>query len=309
MNHKNVTRVSEFFLHGFGSEPEVRRLLFPLFLSTYLLTLLGNGTIISLILSDTKLFQTPMYFFLSHLALADWGFATTVVPKALQNLRSQEKTISYHGCLAQCYFYFFFGNANCCLLGSMAYDRYMAICCPLKYSAISYKRCFQLVTVSWTVAFFHALLYTVLLSRVEFCDPGEIPHFVCEMSSILDVSCSDNTLIDLVVLTEGVVEVLGPFVFIIVSYVFIFYAILKIPSATGKRKAFSTCASHIGVVVLSYSIIAFVYFKPNSKDPEHDKLAAMIYTLVTPTLNPFIYTLRNSEMNAAVKRIFRKHFH
>ncbi|XP_048346617.1 olfactory receptor 1-like [Sphaerodactylus townsendi] len=311
MNHKNITQVSEFFLHGFGVQPEVQRLLFPLFLSMYLFTLLGNGTIILLVHSDMQLFHTPMYFFLSHLALADLGLATAVVPKALQNLWSQKKTISYHGCLAQLYFYIIFGNTDSCLLAFMAYDRYVAICCPLKYSTImSNKRCFQLVTLSWAISFFHSLIYTMLMSRVDFCDPGEIPHFLCDIYPVLDVSCSDTTVIDLLMMTEGVVEVLGQFVLVMMSYVFIFYAIIKMPSATRKRKAFSTCISHICVVVLFYATVSFVYFKPNSKLPERkDMVAAMMYTMVTPLLNPFIYTLRNNEIKAAMKRVFRKHFY
>ncbi|XP_015268659.1 PREDICTED: olfactory receptor-like protein DTMT [Gekko japonicus] len=310
MNHKNTTLVSEFFLRGFSSQPEVETLLFPLFLLMYLLTILGNVTIILLIRCDRHLLQTPMYFFLSHLAVADLGFASTIVPKALQNLLSQRKTISYHGCLAQMFFYIHIGNADSYLLASMAYDRYVAICSPLNYSIVmSHKRCLQLATLSWTITMFHSLIYTFLMSRVEFCDPGEIPHFFCDLYPVLDVSCSDSYLIDLVLMTEGIVEILGPFVLIIISYALIFYSIVKIPSATGKRKAFSTCGSHICVVVMYFGGISFVYFKPNSNLAErHDTWAAMMYTMVNPMVNPFIYSLRNNEMKAAMKRVIRKHF-
>ncbi|XP_060109196.1 olfactory receptor 1L1-like [Heteronotia binoei] len=310
MNHKNITLVSEFLLRGFSSNPEVEKLLFPFFLSMYLLTLLGNITIILLIRSDTQLRQTPMYFFLSHLAVADLAFASTVTPKVLENIISRKKTISYYGCLAQMFANIHIGNADSYLLASMAYDRYVAICCPLNYSTImSHKRCLQLATTSWTITMFHATLYTFLMSRVEFCDPGEIPHFYCDLYPILDISCSDSKVIDLVLLTEGVVEILGPFVLIIISYMFIFYTIIRIPSATGKRKAFSTCGSHICVVVMYFGGISFVYFKPNSNLAERqDTWAAMVYTMVNPMVNPFIYTLRNSEMKAALKRVIKKHF-
>ncbi|XP_060109474.1 olfactory receptor 1J1-like [Heteronotia binoei] len=310
MNHRNTTDVSEFLLQGFPFQPEFQRLLFPLFLSIYLLTFLGNVTIILLIRCDIQLLQTPMYFLLSHLSLADLGFTSTTIPKALVNLLSQKKTISYHGCLAQMYFYVFFGNFDIFLLASMAYDRYVAICCPLHYSAMmSHKRCLQLATVSWVVPTIHSLLYTFLMSRVEFCDPEEIPHFFCDVFPLLSVCCSDTSLIGLTVMTEGVVEVLTPFVFIIVSYALIFYSIMKIPSATGKRKAFSTCGSHICVVLMYFGGISFVYFKPHSKSPGfQDTVATVLYTMVSPMLNPFIYSLRNSEMKAAMKRVIKQRF-
>ncbi|XP_054859225.1 olfactory receptor 1L1-like [Eublepharis macularius] len=311
MNQKNTTRVSEFLLHGFSSQPEVQRVLFLLFLSMYLFNLFGNITIILSIRSDMQLLQTPMYFFLSYLALADLGFATTIVPKTLVNLLSHKKSFTYCGCLTQMFFYIYFGNADSYLLASMAYDRYAAICRPMYYSTtMSHKRCLQLAAVSWTIPFFHSLLYTVLMARVEFCDPGEIRHFICDIYPVLDVSCSDTKVLDLVLLTEGVVEILGPFVFIIISYIFIFDSIIKIPSAIGKRKAFSTCGSHLCVVVLFYGGVSWVYFKPKAKNPGlRDTVATVMYTMAIPMLNPFIYTLRNSEMKSAMKRVIRKHFH
>nr|XP_056714989.1 olfactory receptor 1L3-like [Euleptes europaea] len=311
MDHKNTTQVSEFFLRGFSSEPEDEKLLFPIFLFMYLLTIVGNVTIILLIYSDRHLLQTPMYFFLSHLAVADLGFASSIVPQVLQNLLSQKKTISYHGCLAQMFVAIFIGNADSYILASMAYDRFVAICRPLYYASImNRKRCLQMVTASWTITMFHSSIYTFLMSRVEFCDPGEIPQFFCDLYPVLAVSCSDSYIIDLVLMTEGVVEILGPFVLIIISYAFIFFTIMKIPSAVAKRKAFSTCGSHICVVVMYFGGISFVYFKPNSNlVVRQDTWAAMMYTMVNPMVNPFIYTLRNNEMKAALKRVIKKHFH
>lgn len=311
MNHRNTTDVSEFLLRGFSTQPESQKTLFLLFLCMYLFTLLGNIMIILLIRSDMQLLQAPMYFFLSHLALADLGFTSTTVPKALQNLLSHKKTISYHGCLVQMYFYMFFGNSDSFLLASMAYDRYVAICCPLHYSAImSRQRCLLLATVSWVIPITHSLLYTLLMSRISFCGSGEIPHFFCDIFPVLEVSCSDSNIIEMLLMTEGVVEILGPFVLIVISYACIFHTILKIPSATGKGKAFSTCGSHIAVVVLFYGTVSWVYFKPNSKHVDYkDTVAAVMYTMVNPMLNPFIYSLRNSDMKAATRRFIRKHFH
>ncbi|XP_015268657.1 PREDICTED: olfactory receptor 1L1-like [Gekko japonicus] len=311
MNQKNTTQITEFSLHGFSSQTEVQRVLFLLFLSMYLLNLFGNITIILLIRCDMQLLETPMYFFLSYLAVADMGLATTIIPNALENLLSRKKTISYCGCLTQIFFYIYFGNADSYLLASMAYDRYAAICWPMYYSSMmSRKRCLQLATVSWTIPMIHSSLYTILMARVEFCDPGEIHHFICDIYPVLEVSCSDTSVIDFVLMTEGMVEILGPFVLIIVSYAFIFYSIVKIPSAIGKRKAFSTCGSHISVVVLFYGGVSWVYFKPNAKNPGlQDTVATVMYTMMIPMLNPFIYTLRNSEMKSAMRRVIRRHFY
>lgn len=304
----NTTDVSELLLRGFPTQPEFQGLLFPFFLCMYLLTLLGNITIVLLICLDVHLLQAPMYFFLSHLALADLGFTSTTVPKVLANLLAQKKTISYHACLAQMYFYMSFGNSDSFLLASMAYDRYVAICCPLYYSALmSRKRCLLLAAVSWVIPIIHSFLYTLLMSRISFCDSREIPHFFCDIYPVLDISCSDTSVIEMLLLTEGLVEILGPFVLIVVSYGRIFHTIMKIPSSTGKHKAFSTCGSHMAVVVLFYGTVSWVYFKPHSKNSDRkDTVAAVMYTMVTPMLNPFIYSLRNREIKAAMKRVIRQ---
>ncbi|XP_033029812.1 olfactory receptor 1E5-like [Lacerta agilis] len=311
MSPGNATDFSELFLHGFPTQPEFQGLLFLLFLSMYLLAILGNATIIFLIRSDLQLLHAPMYFFLSNLALADLGFTSTTVPKVLENFLSRKKTISYHACLVQMYFYISFGNSDSFLLASMAYDRYVAICSPLRYSALmSRKRCLLLAAVSWVIPIAHSLLYTILMSHISFCDSREIPHFFCDLYPVLEISCSDSSVIERLLLTEGLVEVLGPFLLIVISYMRIFYTILKIPSNSGKKKAFSTCGSHIAVVVLFYGTVSWVYFKPRSNNSDRkDTVAAVMYTMVTPMLNPFIYSLRNSEMKAAMKRIIRRHFH
>uniref|UniRef100_A0A670JW29 Olfactory receptor n=1 Tax=Podarcis muralis TaxID=64176 RepID=A0A670JW29_PODMU len=303
----NMTYPDGFILQGLVSNQSgYECLLIPGFLFMYLLTLLGNSVIVLLIYRDVRL-SSPMYFFLSHLALADLGFTSTTIPKVLENLLSQKKTISYHACLVQMYFYMSFGNSDSFLLASMAYDRYVAICFPLRYSALmSRKRCLLLATVSWVIPIAHSLLYTILMSHMSFCDSREIPHFFCDLYPVLEISCSDRSVIEMLILTEGSVEVLGPFVLIVISYMGIFYTILKIPSNSGKKKAFSTCGSHIAVVVLFYGTVSWIYFKPRSNNSDRkDTVAAVMYTMVTPMLNPFIYSLRNSEMKAALKRIIR----
>ncbi|XP_028568780.1 olfactory receptor 1J1-like [Podarcis muralis] len=311
MSPGNATDFSELFLRGFPIQPEFQRLLFLLFLSMYLLAFLGNATIIFLIRSDLQLLHAPMYFFLSHLALADLGFISTTIPKVLENLLSQKWTISYHACLVQMYFFMCFGNSDSFLLASMAYDRYVAICFPLRYSALmSRKRCHFLAAVSWAIPIAHSLLYTILMTNISFCDSREIPHFFCDLPSVLEISCSGRSVIEMLIPTEGSVEILGPFVLVVISYMGIFYTILKIPSNSGKKKAFSTCGSHIAVVVLFYGSVSWVYFKPRSNNLDPKKIvAAVMFTMVTPMLNAFIYSLRNSEMKAAMKRIIRHHFH
>uniref|UniRef100_A0A6J0TYE0 Olfactory receptor n=1 Tax=Pogona vitticeps TaxID=103695 RepID=A0A6J0TYE0_9SAUR len=277
----------------------------------YLLTLLGNITVILLICSSAQLLQAPMYFFLFHLALTDVGFTSAITPKTLKNLLSQDKTISYWGCLVQMYFYISFGNSDSFLLASMAWDRYVAICQPLHYSTLmNHRRCLQLAAVSWGIPIAHSLLYTVLLSHLSFCGAREIPHFFCDIIPFLDIACSDTRVIEMLIVTEGVVEILAPFVLIVISYIYIFYTIMKIPSASGKRKAFSTCGSHISMVVLFYGCVSWIYFKPQSKNPDHkDTVAAVMYTMVTPMLNPFIYSFRNSEIKSALQRVIKQQLH
>ncbi|KAJ7317544.1 hypothetical protein JRQ81_003706 [Phrynocephalus forsythii] len=311
MNHRNTTDASRLLLRGFPSHVELQGLLSPLLLSMYLLTLLGNITIIFLICSSVQLRQAPMYFFLCHIALTDVGFTSTITPKTLKNLLSRDKTISSWGCLIQMFFYVSFGNSDSFLLASMAWDRYVAICQPLHYSVLmSRKRCLQLAAVSWGIPMVHSLLYTLLISRFSFCGEREIPHFFCDVWPLLDITCSDTRVIEMLTVTEGVVVVLGPFVLIVISYIYIFYTIMRIPSASGKRKAFSTCGSHMSMVVLFYGSVSWVYFKPHSKKPDHkDMVAAVLYTVVTPMLNPFIYSFRNSEVKTALQRVIKQHFH
>ncbi|XP_048343502.1 olfactory receptor 1361-like [Sphaerodactylus townsendi] len=329
MANENQTGISEFVLLGLSTQPQHQNLFFLLFLSLYLLTLLGNLLIVLLVHLDNRLLHTPMYFFLSQLSLADLGFVSSTVPKILVNLMSPNKTISFSGCLIQMYFFLTFGNTDSFLLACMAYDRYMAICHPLHYATVmSHKRCLILACGSWILSIddelgvFHsqlimgcawlwhlpsALLHTLLTSRLSFCSSWEIPYFFCDVYPLLELSCSSTSLIKVLAQTEGVVDILGPFVLIMISYMHIFCAIMKVPSAAGKRKAFSTCGSHLTIVVLFYGTISCLYFQPTSAySAQKGTITSLLYAVVIPMLNPFIYTLRNYDIKAAIVRLWDK---
>ncbi|XP_066468814.1 olfactory receptor 1F1-like [Tiliqua scincoides] len=308
MGQWNETSPSEFILLGITTRPELQCFFSVLFFSTYLLTLLGNLLIVLLVYWDPSLFHTPMYFFLSNLSLADIGFTSATIPKMLQTLLSESTAISYSGCFTQMYFFFAFANTDNFLLASMAYDRYVAICHPLHYATLmNHKRCLLMAGIPWLVSIVLSLMYTVLASRLSFCVTREIPHFFCDIQPLMRISCSDTKLLQTLVMSEGLIDVSIPFLLIVISYVCIFYAVLRVPSAAGKLKAFSTCGSHLTVVILFYSTLIWVYFQPPSRNAgRKDTVAAIMYTVVTPMLNPFIYTLRNNEIKGAVRRVMSR---
>ncbi|XP_015281451.1 PREDICTED: olfactory receptor 1F1-like [Gekko japonicus] len=302
MEHGNETFVSGFILQGIFNQAGHDGLIFSVLLFMYLLSLLGNLLIVLLIRCNAHLLRTPMYFFLSYLSLADVGLASSIVPITLCNLVSRDKILSYGGCLSQMYFLLAFGNSDNFLLAIMAYDRYLAICRPLHYAALmNIKRCLLMVSGCWLLAFLHSLMYTLMLSRLSFCASREIRHFFCDVNPLIGLSCSDTTPIKMVVMTEGVLDILGPCTLIVVSYGHIFLTVMKIPSSSGKLKAFSTCGSHLAVVILFYGTLIWVYLLPAS---ENKTMASLMYTVVTPMLNPFIYSLRNNEMKGALRRLF-----
>ncbi|XP_074056222.1 olfactory receptor 1F1-like [Macrotis lagotis] len=305
MEGGNQTEVSEFILLGLSDQPEQQRLLFYLFFLMYLITGLGNLLIILVIRSSSCL-QTPMYFFLSNLSLGDICFTSTTIPKMLANNLSGIKTTSYAGCLTQVFFFLFFGGIDSILLTAMAYDRYIAICAPLHYSMImTPKICALWIAVSWMWAFTDALVHTALLTSLSFCGHNEIPHFFCDLSPLLKLACSDTFINDLMVNTVGALTIIIPFIAILISYTQIFVTVLMIPSTAGKWKAFSTCGSHLTVVSLFYGTIIGVYFSPTSTHtPEQDITATVMYTVVTPMLNPFIYSLRNKDIKGALRLLF-----
>ncbi|XP_038627721.1 olfactory receptor 1F1-like [Tachyglossus aculeatus] len=307
MEGENQTLTSEFILLGLSNQPEEQQALFLLFLSMYLTTVLGNLLIILSIGSDPHL-HSPMYFLLSNLSFVDLCFTTTTVPKMLVNHTSGNKAISYAGCLTQMFFFIWFAGIDSFLLVAMAYDRYVAICHPLRYASLMNPRlCALLVAALWSLACINALMLTILLMRLSFCSHNEIPHFFCDLSPMLKLSCSDTFINDVLVYTVGAQSILIPFVGILISYTQIFAAVLRIPSTQGKRKAFSTCGSHLSVVSLFYGTLIGVYFSPTSyHTAEKDTAAAMMYTVVTPMLNPFIYSLRNRDMKGALRKLFSR---
>uniref|UniRef100_A0A2I3SPY3 G-protein coupled receptors family 1 profile domain-containing protein n=1 Tax=Pan troglodytes TaxID=9598 RepID=A0A2I3SPY3_PANTR len=290
MEGKNQTNISEFLLLGFSSWQQQQVLLFALFLCLYLTGLFGNLLILLAIGSDHCL-HTLMYFFLANLSLVDLCLPSATVPKMLLNIQTQTQTISYPGCLAQMYFL-------------MAYDRYVAICHPLHYSTIMALRlCASLVAAPWVIAILNPLLHTLMMAHLHFCSDNVIHHFFCDINSLLPLSCSNTSLNQLSVLaTVGLIFVV-PSVCILVSYILIVSAVMKVPSAQGKLKAFSICGSHLALVILFYGAITGVYMSPLSNhSTEKDSAASVIFMVVAPVLNPFIYSLRNNKLKGTLKK-------
>ncbi|XP_003461698.1 olfactory receptor 1361-like [Cavia porcellus] len=303
MGGDNHTTVTEFLLLGLSAHAEQELVLCGLFLGLYLVTLSGNLLIILAISCDPRL-HTPMYFFLANLSTVDVCFSSVTVPKMLVNHVVGSKSISYTQCMTQIYFFIAFINMDGFLLSVMAYDRYVAICQPLHYTMIMRpKLCVLLVAVSWVITNLHALLHTLLMVRLNFCSTNTVNHFFCDPYPVLKLSCSDTFINDLMVFTVGGLVFLTPFACIVVSYVCIFSKVLKFPSAQGIRKALSTCGSHLTVVSLFYGAILGVYMRPSSSYSVQDTVASVIFTVVTPLVNPFIYSLRNRDMKAALRKL------
>ncbi|XP_043846341.1 olfactory receptor 1361-like [Dromiciops gliroides] len=301
---RNQTKVLEFLFLGLSDQPEQKQLLFRLFLVMYFIGTLGNLLTILAICFDSHL-HTPMYFFLSNLSLLDLCFTSTTIPKMLVNYLLESHTISYAGCLAQMYFFVAFGGSDSILLSVMAYDRYLAVCHPLHYGTVMTSHlCALLVTVPWVSAHLIATVHTVLMAQLSFCTNNQIPHFFCDINSLIKLSCSDTYVNEMLVLLLGGILILIPFICIVVSYTPIVSAVWKISSTHGKWKAFSTCGSHLSVVILFYGTIIGVYFNPSSiHTAQNDMIATVMYTVVTPTLNPFIYSLRNKDLKGALGKL------
>ncbi|MEJ1275040.1 olfactory receptor 50 [Cricetulus griseus] len=304
MMKNNQSTTSEFILLGLPIWPEVQGMYSALFLTMYLTTVLGNLLIILLIRLDSHI-HTPMYFFLSHLAFTDISFSSVTAPKMLMNMLTHSQSISYAGCISQIYFFLLFGCIDNFLLTSMAYDRYVAICHPLYYTTImSQSVCVLLVIVSWVFSSTNGLVHTLLFARLSFFRDNTVHHFFCDLSALLKLSSSDTTINELVILTLAVVVITVPFICILVSYGHIGATILRTPSIKGICKALSTCGSHLCVVSLYYGAIIGLYFFPSSSDTnDKDVIVAVMYTVVTPMLNPFIYSLRNRDMKGALRNI------
>ncbi|XP_006898414.1 PREDICTED: olfactory receptor 7A17-like [Elephantulus edwardii] len=307
MEPENQTHVLEFILLGLSGEADLQPLLFGLFLSMYLVTFTGNLLIILAIITDSHL-HTPMYFFLSNLSFADICFTSTTVPKMLGNIQIQNKVITYQSCIAQMYFFMVFGDLDSFLLTAMAYDRFVAICHPLRYTVImSPKVCGFLLLVSWILSVLDSLLHSLLVLQLSFCTDLEIPHFFCELNQVIQLACSDTFLNDLLMCcASGLLGVI-PLTGILFSYTKIVSSILRISSAEGKYKAFSKCGSHLSVVSLFYGTVLGAYLSPSaSQNSRASAIASVMYTVVTPMLNPFIYSLRNKDIKQALKKLFKK---
>ncbi|XP_049750924.1 olfactory receptor 1J4-like [Elephas maximus indicus] len=300
MRPENQSSVSEFLLLGLPIQPEQQAMFFALFLSMYLTTVLGNLLIILLIRVDPRL-HTPMYFFLSHLALSDISLSSVTVPKMLMNLKTHHQSISYVGCISQMYFFIVFSCADNLLLAVMAYDRYVAICHPLHYTTIVRgELCIFLVVGCWFFSCVHGLLHSLLMGHLSFCAVTIIPHFSCDLTAVLKSSCSDTSLNELVIFTEGGLFFVVPLSGILGSYICMAVTILRVLSIKRISKALSTCGSHLFVVSLYYGTLAGVYFFSSSgQSKDKDTIASVMYMVVTPMLNPFIYSLRNKDIKCA----------
>ncbi|XP_045713549.1 olfactory receptor 13-like [Phyllostomus hastatus] len=303
----NQTSVTEFLLLGFPLSPRMKVLLFGLFSVFYAFTLLGNGIILGLISLDSQL-HTPMYFFLSQLATVDIAYACNTVPQMLVNLLSPAQPISFAGCLTQTFLFLTFALTECFLLVVMSYDRYVAVCFPLRYSTImSWRVCITLVVASWTSGVLLALVHLVLLLPLPFCGPQKVNHFFCEILAVLKLACADTLPNEVVLVVAGVLVLVGPMLAIVVSYGHIVWAALKIQSAEGRQKAFSTCSSHLCVVGLFYGTAIIMYVGPQHGDPqEQNKYLLLFHSLFNPMLNSLIYSLRNREVKAALRRRLKK---
>ncbi|KAG5208623.1 hypothetical protein JEQ12_016188 [Ovis aries] len=305
MEPGNNTQFSEFFLLGFSEDPELQPLIFGLFLSMYLIVVFGNLLIILATISDSHL-HTPMYFFLSNLSFVDICLTSTTIPKMLQNIENQSKAITYEGCIVQVYFYIFFAGIDDFLLTVMAYDRFVAICHPLHYTVIMNPQlCGLLVLMSWMMSAMNSLLQSLLALKLTFCTEVEIPHFFSDLSQMVQLACSNTFLNDMVMYVASVLLAGGPFAGILYSYSKIVSAIRRISSTQGKLKAFSTCASHLSVVFLFYCTSLGVYLSSAATySSRSSATASVMYTVVTPMLNPFIYSLRNKDIKRALKRVY-----
>uniref|UniRef100_A0A0D9SCV9 Olfactory receptor n=1 Tax=Chlorocebus sabaeus TaxID=60711 RepID=A0A0D9SCV9_CHLSB len=307
MHQGNQSTITEFILLGLSNQAEHQNLLFVLFLGMYLVTVVGNGLIILAISLDTYL-HAPMYLFLANLSFADISSISNSVPKMLVNIQTNSQSISYESCITQIYFSIVFVITDNLLLGTMAYDRFVAICHPLNYITLMRPRfCILLTVISWLLSNIIALTHTLLLIQLLFCDHNTLPHFFCDLAPLLKLSCSDTMINELVLFIVGLSVIIFPFALIFFSYVGIIRAVLRISSTQGKWKAFSTCGSHLTVVLLFYGTIVGVYFFPSSTHPEDtDKIGAVLFTVVTPMMNPFIYSLRNKDMKGALRKLINR---
>lgn len=303
----NSSCVTEFFLLGFSSLGDLQLVLFVIFLCLYLIILSGNITIISVIRLDHSL-HTPMYFFLSVLSTSETFYTIVILPKMLINLLSVLRTLSFVSCASQMYFFLGFAVTNCLLLGVMGYDRYAAICQPLHYPILmSWRVCGQLAAICVVSGFLISLLGTIMVFSLPFCGSNKVNHYFCDISPVIHLASAETYINQLVIFICGILVLVVPLTCICISYGFIVSTILKIPSTEGKQKAFSTCASHLIVVIVHYGCASFVYLRPSAKyTTGKDRLVTVTYTIITPLLNPMVYSLRNKDVQLAIRKMIGK---
>ncbi|XP_028721442.1 olfactory receptor 6P1 [Peromyscus eremicus] len=303
MRNLSAGHVEEFVLVGFPTSPPFQLLLFVFFFAIYLLTLLENILIVSTVWLTPSLHR-PMYFFLGHLSFLELWYINVTIPRLLGAFLTQDGRVSYVGCMTQLYFFIALACTECVLLAVMAYDRYLAICEPLRYpSLMPPSLATRLAAASWGSGFFSSMMKLLFISRLSYCGPNIINHFFCDISPLLNLTCSDKEQAELVDFLLALVMILLPLVAVVSSYAAIIVAILKIPTAQGRHKAFSTCTSHLAVVVIYYSSTLFTYARPRAMYTfNYNKIISVLYTVIVPFLNPAIYCLRNKE----VKDAFRK---
>uniref|UniRef100_H0XV21 Olfactory receptor n=1 Tax=Otolemur garnettii TaxID=30611 RepID=H0XV21_OTOGA len=304
----NYSATTEFFLVGLSQYPELQLCLFVLCLIMYLIILLGNSLLIIITILDSRL-HTPMYFFLGNLSFLDICYTSSSIPPTLFIVMSERKSISFISCVLQMVASLGLGSTECVLLAVMAYDRYVAICNPLRYPIIMNKVLYvQMAVWSWVIGCLNSLVQTVLTMVLPFCGNNVIDHITCEILALLKLICSDISMNVLIMTVASIVLLVIPLLLIFVSYVFILSSILRINSVEGRKKAFSTCSAHLTVVILFYGSALFMYMKPKSKDTKtSDEIMVLSYGVVTPMLNPIVYSLRNKEVKEAVKKVFNRH--
>ena len=305
MLFRSHSTITEFILLGLSADPHTQILLFAFFLEIYLLTIMGNLMMMMAIMTDSHL-HTPMYFFLSHLSFLDLCLTSVTVPKMLENLLSQKKSVSIESCLAQAFFVFSIAGTEAFVLSAMAYDRYTAICNPLLYDQVMSKQlCGGLVWVSWGLGFLDALINTLTACNLDFCEARVIPHFSCELPSLFSLSCSDISTNFAVLVCSAIIHASGTLLLVFFSYTRVISTILSITSTSGRSKAFSTCSSHLTAVSLFYGSGFLRYLMPTLSSPL-ELIFSIQYSVVTPLVNPLVYSLKNKEVKAAVQRMLQK---
>ncbi|XP_030172897.1 olfactory receptor 12D2-like [Lynx canadensis] len=304
----NQTSATAFLLLGVTDIQALQPYLFVVFLAIYMVSVVGNGAVLLVVVSDPRL-HLPMYFFLGNLSCLDICYSTVTMPRMLENFFSTHKAISFLGCISQLHFFHFLGSTEAMLLAVMAFDRFVAICRPLHYSVImNYQLCTQMAVTVWTIGFFHALLHSMMTSRLNFCGSHQIHHFFCDVKPLLELACGNTELNQWLLNTVTGTIAMGPFFLTLLSYFSIIISLFsKTHSCSALHKALSTCASHFMVVILFYAPVIFIYISPTSgSSMDQDQVAAIMYTVVTPMLNPLIYTRRNKDVKAALSRVFRR---